>query len=96
MHTQVGLPQPIRQHFLLGSNLCAKRCSDSFMEHEQLVDGHRIKVALLRASLLHAKVPFNDRAIMNIKHRRRNAKGSGCSVGGHRIYTEFPKVILEA
>jgi hypothetical protein len=75
MHTQVGLPQPICQHFLLGSNLCAKRCSDSFMEHEQLVDGHRIKVAMLRDSLLHDTVPINDRAIMNYKAPKKERYG---------------------
>ena len=64
MHTQVGLPQPIRQHFLLGSNLCIKRCSDPFVEHQKLVDRHRIKVALLHDSF---HFPIMDYAIMSRK-----------------------------
>src|SRR5450631_2966608 len=50
VHAYVGPLQPIYQRFLLGSGLCGKRRRDSFVEHEQLVDRHCIKVALLHES----------------------------------------------
>jgi hypothetical protein len=50
VHAHVGPLQPIYQRFLLGSDLCGKRRRDSFVEHEQLVDRHWIKVALLHES----------------------------------------------
>jgi hypothetical protein len=40
VHAHVGLLQPIYQRFLLGIDLCGKRCSGSFVEHPQLVDRH--------------------------------------------------------
>jgi len=40
VHAHVGLLQPIYQRFLLGIDLCGKRCSDSFVEHPQIVDRH--------------------------------------------------------
>src|SRR6266436_5526143 len=50
VHAHVGLLQPIHQRFLLGGDLCGKRRRDSFVEREQLVDRHCIKVALLHES----------------------------------------------
>ncbi len=38
VHAHVGLLQPIYKRFLLGSDLCGKRCRDSFVKHQQLVD----------------------------------------------------------
>jgi hypothetical protein len=40
VHAHVGLLQLIYKRFLLGSDLCSKRCSDSFVEPEELVDRH--------------------------------------------------------
>ena len=40
VHSRVGLLQPIYKRFPLGSDLCGKRCSDSFVEPEELVDRH--------------------------------------------------------
>jgi hypothetical protein len=40
MQAHVGLLQPIYQRFLLGIDLCGKRRSDSFVEHQQLLDSH--------------------------------------------------------
>src|SRR6266850_4965726 len=40
VHAHVGLLQPIFKRFLLGIDLCGKRCSDSFVEHPQLFDRH--------------------------------------------------------
>src|SRR5216684_7865769 len=40
VHAHVGLLQPIYKRCLLGSDLCVQRCSDSLVEHQQLVDRH--------------------------------------------------------
>jgi hypothetical protein len=40
VHAHVGLLQPIYKRFPLGSDLCLKRGSDSFVEPEELVDRH--------------------------------------------------------
>ncbi len=40
VHSHVGLLQPIYKRFPLGSDLCDKRCSDAFVELQQLVDRH--------------------------------------------------------
>jgi hypothetical protein len=40
VHAHVGLLQPIYKRFLLGSDLCGKRRSEPFVEHQQLVDRH--------------------------------------------------------
>jgi hypothetical protein len=40
VHAHVGLLQPIYKRFLLDSDLCSKRCSDSFVAPEELVDRH--------------------------------------------------------
>jgi hypothetical protein len=40
VYAHVVLLQPIYKRFLLGSDLCGKRRSDSFVEHQQLVDRH--------------------------------------------------------
>jgi hypothetical protein len=37
VHAHVGLPQLTYKRFLLGGELCGKRCSDSFVQHQQLV-----------------------------------------------------------
>jgi hypothetical protein len=50
VHAHVGLLQPIYKRFPLGSDLCLKRRSDSFVEPEELVDRHCIKDALLHDS----------------------------------------------
>jgi hypothetical protein len=64
VHAHVGLFQPIDQRFLFGSDLGGKRCSDPFVEHQQLVDRHCIKVALLHDSFR------SWTAIMSRKRRR--------------------------
>jgi hypothetical protein len=40
VHPHVGLLQPIYKRFPLGSDFCGKRCSDAFVELQQLVDRH--------------------------------------------------------
>jgi hypothetical protein len=40
VHADVGLLQPTYKRFLLGRDPCGKRCSDLFVEHEQLVERH--------------------------------------------------------
>jgi len=40
VQAHVGLLQPIYQRLLLGSDLCGERRSDSFVEHQQLLDSH--------------------------------------------------------
>jgi hypothetical protein len=40
VHAHVGLLQLTYKRFLLGGDLCGKRCSDSFVQHQQLVDRH--------------------------------------------------------
>ena len=38
VHAHFGLLQPIYKRFPLDSDFCLKCCSDSFVEHQQLVD----------------------------------------------------------
>jgi len=40
VYAHLSLLQPIYKRFFLGRDLCVKRCSDPFVEHEQLVEGH--------------------------------------------------------